>query len=57
MVVKFKQESAFFTDAKRQKRRSNKKMSKVLKLVGGRKGLLLSSILLDKPKYKNPFFS
>ncbi len=49
--MKFKRESAFFDDTKRQKRKHSRKMRTLLKSIGGRRGILLTSVLLDKPKY------
>lgn len=50
-MVRFNRESSFFDEEKRQKKKSCKKMKTILKTIGGRKGILLTSVLLDKPKY------
>lgn len=52
-MAKFQRESAFFKEEERVQKRSNPKLSKLLKVVGGKKGLLISQILLERPKYKD----
>ncbi len=47
-MVKFHRESAFFDDNKRKKKKSFKKMRSLMKRIGGRKGILLASVLLSK---------
>jgi hypothetical protein len=51
-MSQYKKESGFFDATKNQKKCSHKKMGKFLKSIGGRRGLLLASLVLKEPKFK-----
>ncbi len=40
-------------DATLKKKKNSKKSSSLLKSIGGRKGLVLASAILNNPKYKD----
>lgn len=52
-MVRFKRSTTFFDESKRKKKAPSKKVGSLIKNLGGRRGVLLSSILLKDPKYKD----
>ena len=52
-MVRFKRSTAFLDESKRKKKKTSQKAKSLIKNLGGRRGILLSSILLKDPKYKD----
>jgi hypothetical protein len=51
-MVKFQKESLLFDETKGKEEADCEKKPSLLKRIGGRKGLMLASFILNNPKYK-----